>query len=225
MALPLTLQWSLRTTFRSPWALGPWLLAAGLLPLAAAWTDLSILSRQGAQGGTPGEFAFLAGLIAVLGASPTLDRMEWLLARTGRLKRVGHELLLLALPGALIPLGVLLLGSPYWGWPSYEAVMAAAGNGLRLSLLALLLNRSGLGLGPRIALLPLLGWWLPAGLAGMGETGAYLASLLSAGAWPAPEFSPFGSIGRPAPFSLTGWVALLLACTPGMGRYAIRDPR
>ncbi|HIG87083.1 MAG TPA: hypothetical protein EYQ25_08570 [Planctomycetes bacterium] len=225
MALPLTLQWSLRTTLRSPWALGPWLLAVGLLPLAAAWTDLSILSRQGAQGGTPGEFAFLAGMIAVLGASPSLDRMEWLLARTGRLKRVGHELLLLALPGTLVPLGVLLLGSAYWGWPSSGAVLAAAGNGLRLSLLALLLSRSGLGLGSRIALLPLLGWWLPAALAGMGGTGAYLASFLSAGAWPAPENSPFGSIGRPAPFSLAGWVALLLTCTPGLGRHAIRDPR
>ncbi len=225
MALPLTLQWSLRATLRSPWALGPWLLAAGLLPLAATWTDLSILSRRGAQGGTPGEFAFLAGMVAVLGASPSLDRMEWLLARTGRLNRVGHELILLALPGTLIPLGVLLLGSANWGSPSSDAILAAVGNGLRLSLLALLLNRTGLGLGPRTALLPLLGWWLPAALAGMGGAGAYLASFLSAGAWPAPDFSPFGSIGGPAPSSLTGWVALLLACTPGLGRHAIRDPR
>jgi len=225
MASSSSLLSSLRGTLRSPWTLGPWVVAGILLPYGAAWTNLSILDRHGATGGTPTEFAFLASLVAVMGANTALGRVEWLLARTGRWQRVGHELLALAVPALLAPLGVLLIGASYWGWGGPEALLAGTAGGMKLTLLALLLNRAGLGPGISAALLPLLGWWLPATLGGMPGAGPWLASLLSAGTWPAPNDSAFGFAGAPAAVSLAGWFALLLVCTPGRGRHAIRNSR
>lgn len=225
MAPPSSLIWSLRAALRSPWTWGPMVIAAATLPLVAKWTALSILTRPGAEGGVPGEFAFLAALVAVWGACRTIDRMDWILLRVGRLKRVGLELVIMGLPAVIAPLGVVTLGSAQWGWPDPEALGWAAGQGIRLALLALLLSRLGLRPGVRMGLLPVLAWWLPATLAGMPGFGPPIASLLSAGTWPAIQDSPFGSLEGPALRSLVGWVALLLACTPGRGRHAVRDSR
>lgn len=225
MALPPTLIWSLRATLRCPWTWGSWVVAAVILPLGASWMDLSILSRGGAQGGAPGEVAFLAALFAVIGASTRVGHMDWLLARTSPWQQVAQELMVIGLAGVLTPLGVLAIGSVHWGWPGGLELASAAGHGLRLSLLALLLSRTGLSRGVRMGLLPLLGWWLPATLAGMPGIGPALASLLSAGTWPGINDSPFGSLGGPAVRPLVGWLAFLLVCTPGRGRHAVRDPR